>query len=372
MNGSFKLTKLFGIDLEINISWLLVFALFSFTLAQQFFPSRVEGLGLSTYWSMGITTTIFIFASVIIHELAHSLMAIKNGIPIKKITLFIFGGVAQMEKEPEQPGVELKIALVGPAASLVLSLLSWIIFLLLPGELAMSHVIWFLARINFIVGTINLIPAFPLDGGRVLRAVLWKLIKSMLRATKIAVVIGNIFAFFAIALGFFMLFRYTFIWGLWYIFLGWMLYQAGQASYVQLVFHQSFKGVPVSRVMSPDVHTVSPGLTLVKLVEEFYRYKFGAFPVVENGDLRGMVTFHQIREVPQEKWPATITAQIMTPEGKLFKVSPRQEAVEVMMKMAAENMGRILVVEDNKLVGILSRTDLMKLISMHLLLGIEK
>lgn len=372
MNGSFKLTRILGINVEINISWLLIFFLFSFTLATQYFPAYVENLSTSIYWSMGIITTFLVFVSVFLHELAHSLVAIKEGIPIKKITLFIFGGVAQMEKEPHQPLTELKIALAGPATSLALALLAWALYRLFPPELAISNLIWFLARINFVVGIINLIPAFPLDGGRVLRAGLWHTMKNMLRATRFAVAIGSVFAFLAIGWGFIMLFQYAWVWGIWYIFLGWMLFQAGQASYTQLVFHQAFKGVPVAQIMSPDVHTVPPDLTLDRLMDKFYSYKFGAFPVTENGNLRGMVTFHQLKEVPQEKWPWTRVYQIMIPASQLVRVFPQQDAVEVMMKMAAENIGRILVVEKDQLVGILSRTDMMKLINMHMLLGTEK
>lgn len=361
-----------GISIEINYSWLLIFALFSFTLARHYFPLQAEDYTPTAYWSMGIITTVLVFVSVILHELAHSLMAISKGIPIKKITLFIFGGVAQMEEEPKQPGAELKIALVGPATSLALGVLALGVYQLLPHNLPLSHVVGFLARINFVVGVINLIPAFPLDGGRVLRAGLWHLFGNMLRATRYAVLVGSVFAFFAIALGFFMIFQYALVWGIWYIFLGWLLFQAGQASYNQLVFHQALKGVPVKQIMSVEVQTVPLSLSLDKLVDYFYRYKFGAFPVTLNGDLKGLVTFHQLRNIPQEKWSTTTTAEIMTPLEKLIKVSPQQDAVEVMMKMAAENEGRVLVMENNQLVGILSRTDMMKLISMHMLLGTEK
>lgn len=372
MGGSFRLTRLFGIDVEINISWLLVFALFSFTLAREYFPAIITGFTAATYWSMGIITTILIFVSVLLHELAHSLVAIREGIPIKKITLFIFGGVAQMEKEPHLPAVEFKIALVGPATSLVLALLFFLVFRLLPPGLAISQVIFFLARLNLIVGLINLIPAFPLDGGRVLRAGLWHYFKSMLRATRISVRIGSVFAFLIIGLGFLYLFQVSLIWGLWYIFLGWLLYQSGQSSYAQLVFHQTFKGIAVRQIMSGNVQSVPPDLTLDRLVEYFYRYKYGAFPVTDNHRLLGMITFNQLRDVETGRWPHTTAEEIMTRKAELVIVSPDQEAVEIMMQMAAGNIGRVLVVENERLVGILSRTDIMKLISMHMLLGTEK
>lgn len=369
MSG-FRLTRIFGIDVEINISWLLVFALFSFTLARDYFPEQMAGFEPSVYWSMGIVTTLLIFASILLHELGHSLVAIKEGIPIKRITLFIFGGVAQMEKEPHLPGVELKIALAGPATSLVLALLSWFLFRIIPADLAISHVVFFLARLNLIVALINLIPAFPLDGGRVLRAGLWHFLQNLLKATRIAVLIGSIFAFLAIGWGFLLILNGVF-WGLWYIFLGWLLYQSGQASYTQLVFHQTFKGVPVSKIMSRNVHSVHPDTRLDELVNLFYEYRFGAFPVVEGERILGMVTLNDLREVNQEKWHQTTVEKVMTGSSKLIYVSPHSEAVEVMIKMAYGNTGRVLVVENHRLVGIISRTDMMKLINMHMLLGTE-
>ncbi len=372
MSGSFPLFRIFGITVEINASWLIVFALFSFTLAQQYFPEQMRGLEPSLYWSMGIITTMLIFISVLLHELAHSLMAIKEGIPIKRITLFIFGGVAQMEQEPKLPGIELKIALVGPATSLVLALVAWLIFRMLPPDIVLNQVIFFLARLNLIVGLINLIPAFPLDGGRVLRAGLWQILHNMLRATRIAVFIGSIFAFMAIGFGLLLLFQFALIWGLWYIFLGWLLYQSGQASYTQLVFQQTFKGVPVKNIMSTNVKSVSPQLNLDQVLDLFYTHKFGAFPVTENGRLMGLITLNQLRDVEAEQRSHTTVQQIMTKASDLVIVSPDRDAVDVMMRMAAQNMSRVLVMDNQRIVGILSNTDMMKLINMHMLLGTEK
>lgn len=371
MYGSFRLTRVFGIDVDINISWLIVFALFSFTLAREYFPAQLAGLEPTVYWSMGIITTILIFASVLLHELAHSLMAIKDGIPIKRITLFIFGGVAQMEKEPRLPGSELKIALVGPATSIVIALLAWLLFRVMPPDLAISQVVFFLARLNLIVGLVNLIPAFPLDGGRVLRAGLWHFFKNLLRATRYAVFVGSVFAFMAIGIGFLLVLQ-SVIWGIWYIVLGWLLYQSGQASYNQLVFHHTFKDVPVRQIMSRNVQTVSPDSTLEHLADLFYRYKYGAFPVVQDQKVIGMIALSQLSDVSKEQWQETTAEQVMTKTANLVKVSPDTDAVEVMMKMASENIGRVLVMENHRLVGILSRTDMMKLINMHMLLGTEK
>jgi len=371
LQGSFRAGRVFGIDVEINVSWLLVFALFSFTLAQHYYPMFAPEFSPTVYWSMGIISTILIFVSILLHELGHSLVAIREGISIKKITLFIFGGVAHMEEEPKSPAGELKIALFGPGVSIVLGFIFLAFYYLTTPEIALNHVLRFLAQVNFVVGIINLIPAFPLDGGRVLRAGLWHIMKSMIRATRAAAFVGSVFAFLAIGIGFVMIFQ-TSWWGLWYIFLGWMLYQAGQSSYVQLVFHQALKGVPVSQIMSTEVQTVSPNVTLDRLVEKFYKYRFGAFPVADNGRLRGLVDFNQVRGVPSEEWPNTPVSRIMIPEEKLVKVAPNTEAVEAMMKMAAGNVGRILVVEGGELMGILSRTDMMKLIRMHMLLEKRK
>lgn len=372
MNGSLRIGQVFGIGIYIHYSWLLVFLLFSFTLSEGYLPTVVPELTRSEYWTLGSSVTILLFVSILIHELAHSLTAIKHDIPIRRITLFIFGGVAQLEKEPEYPADELKITIAGPIASYILALI-FFVFTYLPLGIALTESFRFLALINFIVATINLVPAFPLDGGRVLRALLWHFTKNLLRATKIAVTIGSFFAFLAMGAGFIMVFYQNFIVGLWYIFLGWMLYMAAQSSYNQLTLRQALSGIKVSDIMSTNLVTVNSNLNLDDLVNMFFHYRYSAFPVADEFSLiKGLVTLHQVKETPKNKWESTSVEEIMTPYEKCYKVAPEQEAVGVMMKMAKDNTGRALVVQEGKVMGILSKTDIMRLIDMQLILGIDE
>jgi len=371
MTSSIQLGQIKGIPVEINISWLLIFFLFSISLAQGYFPIRAENLSSQTYWIAGIITTLLVFASVLTHEFGHSLVAINEGIPIKKITLFIFGGVAQMEAEPKDPRSEFKITAAGPLTSLFIAVATGALYyFILPAGQIIGESIFFVARVNLIMAVFNLVPAFPLDGGRLFRSIVWFFNKNMLKATRIAVFFGSALSFIAIALGFMIIFFQEDLWGIWLIFLGWMIYHAGQSSYSQLVFKETFSGMKVSEVMSTDLHTISPDITLDELADYFLRYKYGAFPVVYGSTTHGLVTLQNMKEVPREEWPNRTVAHILTPLKETMVLEPTDDAADVMMKMASQNTGRALVMEKNgDLVGLLSRTDMMRFIQMHMILG---
>lgn len=373
MNSSFRLMRIKGIPVEIHISWLLIFFLFSISLAQSYFPLMIEGLSITVYWAAGIITTLIIFASVLTHEFGHSLVAINEGIPIKKITLFIFGGVAQMEAEPKSPKAEFKVTAAGPLTSLAIAVVAGALYyLVLPPGQIISESIFFVARVNLIMAVFNLIPAFPLDGGRLFRSLIWFFGKNILKATRIAVAFGSILSFIAMGLGFVIIFFQGNLWGLWLIFIGWMIYQAGQSSYSQLVFKDTFSGMKVSEVMSTNLQTISPDATLEELADYFLHYKYGAFPVVYGSTTHGLVTLQDMKKVPREKWPDTTVGRILTPLRETMVARPDSDAAEVMMKMASQELGRALVMEENgELVGILSRTDMMRIIQMHMVLGEE-
>jgi len=267
-----------------------------------------------TYWAAGIITTLTLFASVLTHEFGHSLVAIREGIPIKKITLFIFGGVAQMEAEPNNPATEFKVTAAGPLTSLLIAIFfGALYFLILPAGNLISEAIYFVAQLNLIMAVFNLVPAFPLDGGRIFRSLVWYFNKNMLKATRIAVGLGSFLSYLAMALGFMQIFFQGNLWGLWLIFLGWMINQAGQSSYSQLVFKETFSGMKVSELMSTNLQTVSPDDTLDDLAECFLHYKFGAFPVVYESTTHGLVTLQNMKEIPRENWGETRVSRILTP-----------------------------------------------------------
>ncbi len=373
MNGSLKVGKVLGIDLEIHFSWVIIFVFFSYALSEQYQMISPERESL-WYWIAGIFTTIIIFLSVFLHELAHSLVAIKEGISIRRITLFIFGGVAQMEEEPSSSSSELKISVAGPLTSLGLAIFFGILafFTNTITEGLPFWVVFFLFYVNLAMAIFNMIPAFPLDGGRILRASIWKYSHNLLSSTRVAVSVGTFFAFLAIAYGFYTILVVGNIWGLWFVFLGWMLYQAGQASFSQLLFNQAFSGVNISEIMTTNPYIVPPDMTILEVANKFYQHKVGAFPVVYGSTLHGIVTLNQIKDAPREKWETLPVSYIMTPLKNCVTVSPQEEAVKVMTKMAVENLGRVLVVEHGELVGIISRTDMMRLLKMNMILGSER
>lgn len=369
MNSSFRLMQIKGIPLEINISWLMAFFLFSITLAQAYFPGIVDGLSKQAYWAAGIITTLLVFASVLIHEFGHSLIAIKEGIPIKKITLFIFGGIAQMESEPTNPATEFKITAAGPLTSLLIAFITGgLNYLFLPRGQIISESIFFVARLNLYMAIFNLIPAFPLDGGRLFRSIVWHFGKNMLKATRVAVALGSILSFAAMGFGLIIIFFQGDLWGLWLVFMGWMIYQAGQSSYSQLIYKETFSGMKVSALMSTVLQTISPDATLNELAEHFLQYKFGAFPVVYGSTTHGLVSLQNMREIPRDKWAETRVSRILTPLKETLILRPDTDATEVMIKMASQNTGRALIMENGDLVGLLSRTDMMRFIQMHMVL----
>ncbi len=367
-SNSIKLTRLFGIDVELDFSWLIIFMVFSFSLATGYFPGIIPEMEDWVYWLMGIFTTVLLFTSVLIHEFAHSLMAIREGHDIKKITLFIFGGVAQLDEEPKTSPAEFKITIVGPLSSIVVALLFWLIYLIFPFELPITQIWAFLANINLTISLVNMVPAFPLDGGRILRAIIWYYKKDQLLATKISVIAGSIFAFLLIGFGFLITVTVS-VMGLWYIFLGWLLYQAGQSSYSQVSLKNTLSGYRVKDVMSREVVVVSTEQTVEELIDEFYKYKVSAFPVVGGSYLAGLVTMNQVKTVDRAKFGQTKVRDIITPLSECIVMEPENEAVDAMMKMAQHNAGRVLVMRDGYLVGILSHTDMMRLVKMKTLFG---
>ncbi len=277
-----------------------------------------------------------------------------------------------MEQEPQSSMSEFKITAAGPLASLALALIFGILYysLYVTGIYnLLTTAVSFLFLINLGMAIFNLLPAFPLDGGRLLRSTIWLFTNNLLKSTRVAVSIGSLIAFIIMATGFYLLLVRGHIGALWYIFVGWLLLQAGQASYSQLLFQQAFSGVKISEIMTTSVYTVPPDMNIQELVEQFHRHKLGAFPVVYGSTLHGLVTMNQVKDIPKEKWPYKTVAYVMTPLSKCTVVSPHEDAAQVMTKMAVEHLGRILVVENNELAGILTRTDMMRLLRMHMILG---
>jgi Zn-dependent protease/predicted transcriptional regulator len=334
------------------------------------FPAMTPNLTVTTYWWMGIIGAIGLFLSVVLHEMSHSFVARRLGISIRGITLFIFGGVAEMDGEPSTPGQEFAVAAAGPIASVVLAgiffataaagrLLSW------PQEI--STIVSYLAVINLILAGFNLVPAFPLDGGRLLRSVLWHLKGDLKSATRFSAAIGSGFAVAMMLLGIVTGLSGRFIGGMWWLLIGLFLYGAARSSYQQLLMRRTFEGVPVRSFMRTDAVTVPREIPVTTLVERYvYRHHFKMFPVVDGDHLRGCVTTRDIKELPRDQWPNQTVGSITKPCSADNTIGPDDDALQAFAAMSRTGSSRMLVVEGDHLVGIVSLKDLFGLLSVKL------
>lgn len=360
---TFDLFKVLGIQVRADFSWIFLAALIPWSLAKGFFPTTYPGLESGTYWSMGIIGAIGLFASLIVHEFAHCLVARRYGIRINGIRLFLFGGVAEMEEEPESVSAELYMAAAGPAASFVLAAFFHLFGSLLrsfgsPPEF--SGVVSYLFLVNLLVAIFNLIPAFPLDGGRVLRAALWGWKGDVKWATRLASSSGEVFSLLLIFLGILNFMAGNFIGGLWWFLIGLFLREASKSAYLRLLTKQAFEGEPISRFMTPDPISVDPEVTLERLIEDyFFRFHHGLFPVVRAGRPVGYVTIRQVKAVPREEWHRVQVGDVMAPLGIEDTVSPQHDTVKALNRLQQSTLGRMLIVESGHLVGIVSLKDLL-------------
>lgn len=371
MEASIKLGKVWGIPIGLHASWFLIFGLITWSLATGLIPAEYPDLPEITVWLLAALTSLFFFGSVLAHELGHAFLALRNQIPVRAITLFIFGGVAQISKEPSNPGAEFRIAIAGPLVSFALAGLFGALYLLDQAiPLLAAPSIW-LARINLTLAVFNLIPGFPLDGGRILRAIIWRATGSLSRATQIASFSGQVFAFGFIGLGVLSIFQGGFFNGIWLIFIGWFLQNAAAASYAQTNLQQSLSGVTVGEAMSQECQQVSPNTPISQLVEErILRGGQRCFLVAENGKPQGLITFKDITRLPQRKWPFTTVNQVMRPMDALLQVTPENDLMGALQLMDSENFAQIPVIQDDQIVGMLNREQVVHYIRTRAELGI--
>jgi len=357
--------RLFGIPIRIHVSWLFIFILLVYTLARGYFSDRLPDSPPLTVWMVGTAATILLFLSVLLHELSHSLVARGFGLPVSGITLFLFGGVSQLTKEPDSPDLELKMAAAGPAASLIL-MAAFLAVLRLAGPALpapLQEIFFYLAVINGMLAAFNLLPGFPLDGGRILRALLWKRSGNLTRATRTAAAAGRSLATFLVFMGIFIILTSDLFSGLWMVVIGLFLQQAAQGSYHQIMMKDSLQGLPVSQLMVTDFISVPPDGSLTAMVEDYiYRHHHDTFPVVENSRLVGMVSVSRLKKVPRENWPSTRVEDIMEKETGPLTVSSTQGVDSALKIMLQEGWGLLPVVDDSALVGIVTRGDIMHLI----------
>jgi Zn-dependent protease len=365
-----KLFEIFGFEVKLDTSWFFLALLVSWSLAQGYFPSLYEGLPKQTYWSMGIIGAIGIFFSIIFHELSHSLVARRYGMNIRGITLFIFGGVAEMGGEPPTPRAEFMMAIAGPIASFVLAAGFYGLYLLaetIGAAQAMLGVIRYLAMVNMLLAVFNLIPAFPLDGGRMLRAALWHRSGNLSGATKIASRAGTIFGITLMMLGVVNMATGNFIGGLWWILIGLFVQSAATAHYVQLQVRLSLEGEKVLRFMTTDPVTIDQGLSLRELVDEYvYRHHHKMFPVLDGDRLTGSVSTSAIREIPREQWDQVLVRQIMKPLNKENVIDIDADAMTALELMKRSGNSRLIVTKVGQLVGLIALKDLLELFALKM------
>jgi Zn-dependent protease/CBS domain-containing protein len=376
LRGGMPIGKAFGISLRLHYSWFFIFALVTWALAAGYFPSTYPTWSLSARIAAGLTTSVLFFASVLVHELMHSIVSQRQGIPVQSITLFIFGGVSQISSEPKQPADEFRMAIVGPLSSLVIGgILLGVYFGLrnvdtLAAQFVTGITYW-LGIINLFLGVFNLIPGFPLDGGRVLRSLIWWRSGNLKRATRIASNAGRAVGFVLIFVGVWFVFTGNWANGIWLALIGWFLESAAVGSYQQLLLQDMLKGHVASEVMSRDCVIIPPDTTIDHLVHEnILTSGRRCFPVVSGSQLMGMMTLHDVKAVPREKWGTETVGEAMTPFEKLKRVGPHEELSSILQILTQDNINQVPVVEDNKIVGMVSRENLLNFVNIRSGLGI--
>lgn len=357
------LFRLFGFGVRLDLSWLILALLVTWSLAEGLFPQQYPELSGLVHWLMGVLGAIGLFASIVFHEFCHSLVARHYGLPMKGITLFIFGGIAEMGEEPRNPKTEFLMAVAGPVASLALALILYLAWVL-GKQLALGDLIngitGYLAFINLLLALFNLLPAFPLDGGRILRSALWHWRGDLRRATRSASRIGSGFGVVLILFGLLNAFGGNLIGGLWYLLIGLFLRGAARMSYRQLLLRQAFEGQQVARLMNPAPVQVSPELSLRTLVEEHLsRHLDKTLPVVEDGQLIGCVTIARIKQFRRDDRAYHQVREILQPCPQSALVKPDTAVLRALARMKALDRNHLLVVEDGKLVGSLALADIL-------------
>ncbi|HEX9733406.1 MAG TPA: site-2 protease family protein [Thermoanaerobaculia bacterium] len=362
------LFRLFGFPIRLDLSWFLVAVLVAWSLAAGYFPQTYPDLGKPVYWTMGIVGSLGLFVSVVLHELAHALVARRFGLEIKGITLFIFGGVAEMADEPPSPRAEFMVAIAGPLASLGIAL--GCLGLNQLGQegawpLAVEAVIGYLGLVNALLVAFNIVPAFPLDGGRVLRSILWHWKDNLRWATRVTSAIGSAFGVGLIVLGVVAFIRGAYVSGMWWFLIGLFLRNAAQMSYQQLLVRRVLEGELVSRFMVRDPVTVPRAISVRELVEDYvYQHHFKMFPVVDGERLLGCVTTRRIKELPREEWESQSVGAIAEPCRDENTVGPGDDALAALAKMSGRQLSRLMVVEGERLVGVLALKDMLQFLSL--------
>ena len=368
---SFRLFRVAGIDVGVHPSWLVVFGLVTWSLAEGYFPGALDNPSPSLNWILGAISAILLFAAVLVHELAHSLVARAQGLDARSITLFIFGGVSNLGGESPKPRVEFLVAIVGPLSSFVIAALSWFGATAAPSGSAAEAVLYYLAGVNALLGLFNLIPGFPLDGGRVLRSIVWQATGSLRRATEVAGAAGTIVSYAFLIWGFVQVLNGNVLTGIWTAAIGWFLQSASAASVQQVRLEEALRGTRVADIVRPDPGTVSPDLSVADLIEDYFLpQNRRAMPVAEDGRIVGIVTLGDVREVPLDRRATTKVGSVMGGREELVTVTPSSSLAKALEAIGRGDYEQVPVVENGRLVGMLTRADLLRQFQLRETLGV--
>ena len=358
-DGNIVIGQVWGVPIRINPSLFLILALLTWNLADSLLPADNPEMSTTARWLTGLLTALIFFASILFHELAHAWVARRNGIPVQSITLYIFGGIAQLGGKPKTPGVEFAVAAIGPASSLVLAALFWGINATIGDLGYIGAAAAWLAYINAVLAVFNLLPGYPLDGGRILESIVWAISGKQATGVRVAGTTGQIIAYGLMAIGAFWVFRGQIFSGIWFIIIGFILHNAATAEKKAFLQQGRLSGTPVSQVMGivrePDVPA---GITLQQLVEQnILGQGQGSFIVTAAGNPVGVLNLRQVSRVPRDDWSRVTTGDIMTPLGELPRVRPDDELLSAVQLMDANQLAQLPVFEDGRLAGLLTRDE---------------
>jgi Zn-dependent protease/predicted transcriptional regulator len=365
MGRTVRLFRIAGIPIEIHVSWVAIYALITWTLAAGYFPRVLPDQAPAAYWMYGLLTAALLFVSVLLHELAHPLVAVAHGLTVRGITLHVFGGVAHLEDEPPSPRAEALIAAAGPIASFVIAGALWALReTVVAAETSTGAIVTYLLTVNAMVGIFNLIPGFPLDGGRLLRAGLWGWQGSLSRATYLASRAGVFVAYGLMALGVVQTFAGAGISGMWLVLIGIFLHQAANSSYAQVGLRESLGHLPVSHIMTRDVVATGPDDSLGALVDRFWEHHVASFPVVDGDRVLGIASIADLQRIPREDWPRLRVRDAMRPLDDTLRVRPTDSVYDALQRASTNKLGRLAVIDRDRLVGYLSTQDITHVIAL--------
>ncbi len=373
MSGTFDIGRLFGVRIQVHFSWIFIFALIAWSLASSWLPGQYPGWSREQYWAVGITGSVMLFVCVLVHELSHSLEAIRRGLGVESITLFFLGGVSQIEGESRSASEEFWVSIVGPIASLTLACIFGLLyfgFRSSPGQI--TALLQYLAIVNLMVGLFNLIPAFPLDGGRVLRSMIWRATGSQTRATRVSSLTGSVLGFLIIGIGIVSVFTNNFMTGIWLVFIGWFIQSAASSARQSASERAQVSGMSIGDAMDTEFLTAPPGISLQRLVDEYITTKLErAYPIMLGDTFLGLITVTDVLKVPAEERSERWVSEVMTKAEDVVTL-PADAPLEEGMKILVErNIHQIVVMDDHSgsVIGLLTRAGVLRGMEVARLLG---